>query len=345
MSMSREMLMLVDALAREKSVAAGHRVRRARAGARLGDQEALHRGGRHPRGDRPRDRRLRAFRRWHVVPDEEHEEPAHQIAVTDAASASNPDIKLDDFIEEPLEPIDVRPHRRAGRQAGDPAEDPRRRARADPERLPVARRQARHRHRQAHGQRRRRSSSRAASKALLPREQMIPKENLRIGDRVRAYVAEDRPHGARPAAHPVAHRAGVHDGAVRARGARDRAGPARDQGGRPRPRHRAPRSRSCRNDKRIDPIGTCVGMRGSRVKAVTNELAGERVDIVLWSEDPAQFVIGALAPAERAVDRGRRREARDGRRGRRGEPRDRDRPQRPERAPGLRADRLAASTS
>jgi len=50
-------------------------------------------------------------------------------------------------------------------------------------------------------------------------------------------------------------------------------------------------------DKRIDPIGTCVGVRGSRVNGVTNELAGERVDIVLWSEDPAQFVIGALAPA------------------------------------------------
>lgn len=51
------------------------------------------------------------------------------------------------------------------------------------------------------------------------------------------------------------------------------------------------------NDKRVDPIGTCVGVRGTRVNSVTNELAGERVDIVLWSEDPAQFVIGALAPA------------------------------------------------
>jgi transcription antitermination factor NusA-like protein len=50
------------------------------------------------------------------------------------------------------------------------------------------------------------------------------------------------------------------------------------------------------HDRRVDPIGTCVGVRGSRVNAVTNELAGERVDIVLWSEDPAQFVIGALAP-------------------------------------------------
>ena len=52
------------------------------------------------------------------------------------------------------------------------------------------------------------------------------------------------------------------------------------------------------NDPRIDPIGTCVGMRGSRVQAVTGELAGERVDIILWSADPAQFVINALAPAE-----------------------------------------------
>jgi N utilization substance protein A len=52
------------------------------------------------------------------------------------------------------------------------------------------------------------------------------------------------------------------------------------------------------NDPRIDPIGTCVGMRGSRVQAVTSELAGERVDIILWSPDPAQFVINALAPAE-----------------------------------------------
>jgi N utilization substance protein A len=52
------------------------------------------------------------------------------------------------------------------------------------------------------------------------------------------------------------------------------------------------------NDPRVDPIGTCVGMRGSRVQAVTGELAGERVDIILWSADPAQFVINALAPAE-----------------------------------------------
>jgi len=52
------------------------------------------------------------------------------------------------------------------------------------------------------------------------------------------------------------------------------------------------------NDRRIDPVGTCVGMRGSRVQAVTNELSGERIDIVLWSDDPAQFIVNALSPAE-----------------------------------------------
>jgi N utilization substance protein A len=52
------------------------------------------------------------------------------------------------------------------------------------------------------------------------------------------------------------------------------------------------------NDKRIDPVGTCVGMRGSRVQAVTNELSGERIDIVLWADDPAQFIVNALSPAE-----------------------------------------------
>jgi len=52
------------------------------------------------------------------------------------------------------------------------------------------------------------------------------------------------------------------------------------------------------NDRRIDPVGACVGMRGSRVQAVSNELAGERVDIILWNESPAQFVINAMSPAE-----------------------------------------------
>jgi hypothetical protein len=100
------------------------------------------------------------------------------------------------------------------------------------------------------------------------------------------------------------------------------------------------------NDPRVDPQGTCIGVRGTRVTAVTNELNGERVDIVLWSPDPAQFVINALAPAEVNEHRGGRGKARHGRGGGAGsQVANRHRPLRPERAPGRRADRLGPSTS
>ena len=131
--------------------------------------------------------------------------------------------------------------------------------------------------------------------ARLPRSEMIPKENLRVADRVRLCAARG-PRRPWPAGHPVAHLAGIHPPVVRERSAEIEQGlleikaAARDPGVRA-------KIAVVAYDKRIDPIGTCVGMRGSRVTAVRNELGGEQVDIVLWSEDPAQFVIGALAPA------------------------------------------------
>src|SRR5437660_1382138 len=133
--------------------------------------------------------------------------------------------------------------------------------------------------------------------ALLPREHMIPKENLRPGDRVRAWLMKiDR--SARGPQLILSRTAPefimklfelevpeIEEGLLEIKSA------ARDSGIRAKIAVKS-------NDARVDPIGTCVGMRGSRVTAVTNELAGERVDIILWSADPAQFVIGALAPAE-----------------------------------------------
>jgi N utilization substance protein A len=133
--------------------------------------------------------------------------------------------------------------------------------------------------------------------AMLPRDQMIPKENLRLGDRVRAYVWKvDRmargPHLmlSRTAPEFIAKLfelevPEIEEGLLEIKGA------ARDPGSRAKIAVHS-------KDARIDPIGTCVGMRGSRVQAVTAELAQERVDIVLWNPDPAQFVINALAPAE-----------------------------------------------
>lgn len=133
--------------------------------------------------------------------------------------------------------------------------------------------------------------------ALLPREQMIPKENLRVGDRVRAYLSRVERSGRGPQL--ILSRISpqflirlfelevpeIEEGLLEIRSA------ARDPGLRSKIAVKA-------NDQRLDPVGTCVGMRGSRVQAVTNELAGERVDIVLWSIEPAQFVINAMSPAE-----------------------------------------------
>lgn len=133
--------------------------------------------------------------------------------------------------------------------------------------------------------------------SLLPREQMIPKENLRVGDRVRAYLLRVERGGRGPQL--ILSRITpeflirlfelevpeIEEGLLEIRSA------ARDPGLRSKIAVKS-------NDQRLDPVGTCVGMRGSRVQAVTGELAGERVDIVLWSIEPAQFVINAMSPAE-----------------------------------------------
>lgn len=130
----------------------------------------------------------------------------------------------------------------------------------------------------------------------LKRSEMIPKENFRTGDHVRAVIMEvDLTLRGAPI---VLSRSApafmvelfrqevpeIEQGLLSIKSC------ARDPGSRAKIAVQS-------HDKRIDPIGTCVGVRGSRVNGVTTELAGERVDIVLWSEDPAQFVIGALAPA------------------------------------------------
>jgi N utilization substance protein A len=130
----------------------------------------------------------------------------------------------------------------------------------------------------------------------LRRGEMIPKENLRSGDRVRAMIMEvdTTLRGA-----PIILSRSAPEFMIELfrqevpeieQGLLEIKSCARDAGSRA-------KIAVISHDRRVDPIGTCVGVRGSRVNAVTNELAGERVDIVLWSDDPAQFVIGALAPA------------------------------------------------
>lgn len=133
--------------------------------------------------------------------------------------------------------------------------------------------------------------------ALIPREEMIPREQVRVGDRIRGYLQDVRsePRGPQLFISRVAPEfllalftlevPEVGRGLIELKGA------ARDPGSRAKI---AVRSR----DPRIDPVGACVGMHGSRVQSISRELAEERIDIVLWDENPAQFVINAMSPAE-----------------------------------------------
>lgn len=135
------------------------------------------------------------------------------------------------------------------------------------------------------------------AEALIPREEMMPREILRMRDRVRTYLYGVRPEGRGPQllvsrTHPnmlvklfELEVPEVGEQVIKIMAA------ARDPGVRAKIAVKT-------NDGRIDPIGACVGMRGSRVQAVSNELNGERVDIILWDDNPAQLVINAMAPAE-----------------------------------------------
>jgi len=133
--------------------------------------------------------------------------------------------------------------------------------------------------------------------AVIVREDMLPRENFRPGDRVRGVLYAIKPESKGPQifitrAKPVMLEElfklevpEIGEQIIEIKGA------ARDPGSRAKIAVKS-------NDKRIDPVGACVGMRGSRVQAISNELGGERVDIVLWDDNPAQFVINAMAPAD-----------------------------------------------
>ncbi len=135
------------------------------------------------------------------------------------------------------------------------------------------------------------------AEALLPRENLIARESFRMGDRVRAVLQEVRAEGrgpqlilSRTSAEMLIELFRIEVPEISEEVIEIRAA-ARDPGARAKIAVKT-------NDGRIDPIGACVGMRGSRVQAVSNELGGERVDIVLWDDNPAQLVINAMAPAE-----------------------------------------------
>ncbi len=135
------------------------------------------------------------------------------------------------------------------------------------------------------------------AEAILPRDEMIPREAIRPGDRIRAYLKEVRRVQKGPqlflsrTAPELLLKLFAQEVPEIANGMIDLMGAARDPGLRAKMAVRS-------NEPRVDPVGACVGMRGNRVQTVVNELRGERVDIIVWSADPASFVINALSPAE-----------------------------------------------
>ncbi|SMC19338.1 NusA antitermination factor [Andreprevotia lacus DSM 23236] len=293
--MSREILLLVDALAREKNVEKDvvfMALEMALASAtkkRYDDEVDI-------RVDIDRDSGdYRSFRVWTVVEDNDHEEPSRQIAITDAPDYDK-NLKLGDLWEEELEPIEF------GRIGAQTAKQVILQKIRDAEREQNLNDFLQRREHIVSGTIKRIERGNAIIEigkleAVLPRDQMIPKENLRVGDRVRAFLLRIDRLGRGPML--VLSRTTpefmaklfemevpeIENGLIELKGV------ARDAGARAKIAVKS-------NDQRVDPQGTCIGVRGTRVNAVTNELAGERVDIILWSHDPAQFVIGALSPAE-----------------------------------------------
>ena len=291
--MSREILLLVDALAHEKNVSKDiifSAVEEALASATKKkypddvdiivdiDQET---------GE------YKSFRKWTIVPEELIENDQAEIPLGDEKANG---MAENEIIKEPIDSVEF------GRIGAQAAKQVILQKVREAEREQILNEFLDRDEKLVSGQIRRMERGNAIIEvgrldAVLPRDEMIPKENLRVGDRVRAFLLNIDNNVRGPQL--VLSRNSpeflirlfelevpeIEEGLLEIMSA------SRDPGLRSKIAVKA-------NDQRLDPVGTCVGMRGSRVQAVTGELAGERVDIVLWALEPAQFVINSMAPAE-----------------------------------------------
>jgi transcription termination/antitermination protein NusA len=293
--MNREMLMLVDAISREKTVER-EVVFGAVEAALASATKKLQGGEVDIRVAVDRDNgNYETFRRWLVVPDEAGlQNPDAEEMLSDAIDRI-PDIEVGDYIEEAIESLTI------GRIGAQAAKQVILQKIRDAEREQLLNDFLSRGDKIFVGTVKRLDKGdiiveSGRVEGRLKRNEMIPKENLRTGDRVRAFILGVDPTQRGPQIMLSRSAPGfmielfaqevpeIEQGLLEIKSC------ARDPGSRA-------KIAVVSHDRRVDPIGTCVGVRGSRVNGVTTELAGERVDIVLWSEDPAQFVIGALAPA------------------------------------------------
>lgn len=239
------------------------------------------------------------FRRWLVVEPEEGEvmeSPLSEITL-DAAKYDSPEIQVGDYVEEQIESIAF------GRIAAQTAKQVIVQKVREAERAKVLEAFESRVGELVTGVVKKTNRDSIIldlgnnAEAVIPKDEMMPREAVRAGDRVRGLLYAINPEvrgpqlfvsRAKPEMLIELFRIEVPEIAeevIELKGA------ARDPGSRAKIAVKT-------NDKRIDPVGACVGMRGSRVQAVSGELAGERIDIVLFDDNPAQFVINAMAPAE-----------------------------------------------
>ena len=295
--MAKEVLLVVDAVSNEKSVprekifqALEHALAAATKKKNEGDIEVRV----------SIDRKTGAydtFRRWLVIPDDQPQENPYREMTVSAAQYDDPSLKVGDYVEEQIESVVfdrittqmakqviVQKVREAERsqvveayvdQVGELVTGVVKKVNRDSVIVDLGNN----------------------AEAMLARDEMIPRETFRPGDRIRALLFAVKPEArgaqlflsrTRPEMLIELFRIEVPEigeEMIEIRGA------ARDPGSRAKIAVKS-------NDRRIDPVGACVGMRGSRVQAVSGELGGERVDIVLFDDNPAQYVINAMAPAE-----------------------------------------------
>jgi N utilization substance protein A len=240
-----------------------------------------------------------SFRRWEVLPDESEtgiEAPDRQYTLTQAR-AIDPKIEVGGFIEVPIDSVEF------GRIAAQTAKQVIVQKVREAERMRVVEAYQDKIGQLVLGVVKRVERGNvymdlgANAEAMISKDEMIPREAVRPGDRLRGFLREVRADVRGPQLF-VSRTAPeflielfkievpeVGQGLIEIMGA------ARDPSLRAKIAVRS-------HDPRLDPVGACVGMRGSRVQAVSNELAGERIDIILWDENPAQYVINAMSPAE-----------------------------------------------
>ena len=237
------------------------------------------------------------FRRWVVIDnDEPMEFPALQTTIA-AAQLEEPDIQVGDYVEEQVESVAF------GRIAAQTAKQVIVQKVREAERAQIVDAYRSKVGELVNGQVKKVNREAVIvdlgnnAEAILPREEWIPRETFRVGDRLRALLKEVRPEARGPQLALTRTSPEmlielfkievpeISDGVIEILGA------ARDPGSRAKIAVKT-------NDGRIDPVGACVGMRGSRVQAVSGELSNERIDIVLWDDNVAQLAINAMSPAE-----------------------------------------------